>query len=550
MRLSLLRSLVLLLAPLLVADARPPADVQQRLEALVAGGPGGGVVAWVDRDGVVLFAAGRIDGADSAAVTPDTRFELGSVTKVFTSLLLAESELRGKVTRLDPAAKFLLPTDAAAPNALAKISLVSLATHTSGLPRLPANIGISPDTQPDPYATYDRALLLEALRVHGAVATAGRQVAYSNFGVAVLGEALGQAWGQGYAAALNEHVLAPLGLSAMRLGLAGQPDPADLAFGHGGDARRPAAWKFDAFAAAGALQGSARELGSFLRFCLKPEGSALAPALAATLQPQHRVEAMGGWIGLGWFLSENSDRALAWHNGATAGSRAFVAFDRVAGVGVAVMTNRALAIDPFGFRLLGRQPPRPPSAAIQDAADFVGRYPLSPEFALDITAADGVLQLQATGQPRLVLRRREGDTFAVTGVPAEVTFERDAKGKVVAGVLHQNGRDLRGPRQAAAPTRREIAVPVGTLHQYVGEYPLTPQFVLSVSVADGQLHVQATGQPRFPVFASAADSFFYKVVEAGLTFERDAAGKVVAVVLHQGGRDRRAPRSLTNEQSP
>ena len=127
--------------------------------------------------------------------------------------------------------------------------------------------------------------------------------------------------------------------------------------------------------------------------------------------------------------------------------------------------------------------------------------------------------------------------------PAEVTFERDSKSKVVAVVLHQNGRDLRGLRQAAAPARGKITLPVETLRQYVGQYPLAPEFVLSVSVADGQLHVQASGQSRFPVFASGPDTFFYEVVEAGLTFERDAAGKVVAVVLHQGGRDQRAPRA-------
>ena len=529
---------------LVVAHARPPADVQQRIETLVAPGAGGAAVAWVDRDGVALFAAGHLDGPDSAAVTPDTRFELGSVTKVFTSLLLAESELRGKVKRTDPAARFLLPAEAPEQSALAKVTLLSLATHTSGLPRLPANIGISPDSQPDPYANYDHAKLLEALRVHGAVATVGRDVAYSNFGVAVLGAALGQAWGQGYATVLRERVLAPLGLSSMRLGLAGEADPVDLALGHGSQvSRRPAAWKFDAFSPAGALQGTARELATFLSFCLKPEGSPLAPALAATLQPQYRVEAMGGWIGLGWFLTDDSERAVAWHNGATAGSRAFVAFDRVAGVGVAVVTNRAIVIDPLGFRLLGRQPPRPASAAIKDSADFVGRYPLAPGFALDITAVEGVLQLQATGQPRLPLRRREGDSFGVTGVPAEVSFERDARGMVVAAVLHQNGRDLRGPRQPAAPARTEVAVPVETLRHYIGQYPLTPEFVLTVSVVDGQLQVQASGQPRFPVFASGPDAFFYKVVEASLTFERDTAGKVVAVVLHQGGRDQRAPRA-------
>ena len=92
MRHTLIRCVSIGFVLLATAQARPPADVQQRLEALVAPGSGGAAVAWVDRDGIALFAAGCVDGGDSAAVTPDTRFELGSVTKVFTSLLLAESE--------------------------------------------------------------------------------------------------------------------------------------------------------------------------------------------------------------------------------------------------------------------------------------------------------------------------------------------------------------------------------------------------------------------------------------------------------------------------
>jgi CubicO group peptidase (beta-lactamase class C family) len=500
---------------------------------------------WVDHDGVQFFTAGRVEGADSAAVTPDTRSELGSVTKVFTSLLLAASEVRGKVHRADSAAQFLLPPNLAAQGKLPEITLAALATHTSGLPRLPVNLGPAPGDQPDPYAAYDRANLAAALQVHGAVAMVGREVAYSNFGVAVLGEALGQAWGKTYAVALREQVLAPLGLTSMRLGLAGDPNPADLALGHASDARRPAVWTFQSFAPAGALQGTARELGTFLTFCLRPEGSPLASALAATLQPQARADSIGGWIGLGWFLSDNSAQAFAWHNGATAGSRAFVAFDRTKGVAVAVMTNRAVVLDPLGFRLLGRQPPRPASVAIGNAADYVGRYPLAPEFALEVTAVDGALHLQGTGQPRLALRRREGDTFAVSGVPAEVTFERDAKGAVVAVVLHQNGRDRRGPRHAATPAPREIAVAPDTLRDYVGRYALTPDIVLTVSLSDGRLHVQATGQSNFPVYASSRDEFFYQVVEARLTFERDAAGRVSAVVLHQGGREQRAPRVAT-----
>jgi hypothetical protein len=105
-------------------------------------------------------------------------------------------------------------------------------------------------------------------------------------------------------------------------------------------------------------------------------------------------------------------------------------------------------------------------------------------------------------------------------------------------VLHQNGMDQRAPRgepPPPPPPPKEIALPVETLREYAGEYPIMPQFALTVTETDGALFVQATGQPKFPVFASARDEFFYRVVDARLSFQRDAAGKVTGLILHQNG---------------
>jgi CubicO group peptidase (beta-lactamase class C family) len=513
--------------------AKPPADLQARLDALLKNQPGGVAIAWVDAEGTAFLQAGRFDGDGSTAITPDTQFEIGSVTKVFTSLLLAESERAGKVSRADPAAKYLLPAGDPDQAALAKITLFSLATHTSGLPRLSSNIGPNPDANPDPYARYDREMLVEALRLDGAVAPAGRGMAYSNFGAAVLGEALGTAWGTRYAAALEAQVLAPLGMKATTLGLAGQPAPGDFPPPHAGGKVTPA-WTFQAYAPAGALRSSARDMARFLAACLARNDGPLHAAIQATVRPQQRADDVGGQIGLGWFIT---DEGIVWHNGATAGSHAFVGFNPKTGTGVAILANFQLVAEPLGFGLLGGRPPQPKIDRIKDAAGYVGRYPLAPAFAIDVTERNGTLHVQATGQPAFPLRVIGADRFAIGGVPAEVSFERDGDGKVVALVLHQNGRDQRAPRGELPPLPKEIAFPAETLREYAGEYPLSPQFVITVTEAGGQLFAQATGQASFPVYASAKDEFFYKVVNAQLSFQRDAAGKVTGLVLHQNGRD-------------
>ncbi|HEU5081556.1 MAG TPA: serine hydrolase [Opitutaceae bacterium] len=525
-------SLALVIASL--ASAKPPADLQHRLDQWIKGQSGGAAVAWVDADGTAFFQSGRFDGEGSPAITADTQFELGSITKVFTSLLLAESERLGKVSRADPAAKYLLPATDPAQPALADITLLSLATHTSGLPRLSSNIGPNPDANPDPYAKYDHAMLVEALRKDGAVATVGRGVAYSNFGGAVLGEALGAAWGTSYAEALRLHVLEPLGMKATTLGLAGSPPPPDFSPGHSNGKTVPN-WTFQAYAPAGALRSSARDMAHFLEACLRQgnEASPLGAAIKATIQPQYPTNDLVGHIGLAWFIT---DEGVIWHNGATAGSHAFVAFNPKSGAAVAILANVQLSSEPLGFGLLGAKLPKPRVEIAENATDYVGRYPLSPAFAIDVTENRGSLHVQATGQPAFGLRVVGADRFALVGVPAEISFERDAVGKVIAAVLHQNGRDQRAPRNELPPPPKEVALPVETLREYVGEYPLSPQFVLTITETDGALFAQATGQGKAQLFASGKDEFFYKIVNAQVSFERDTAGKVTGLVLHQNGR--------------
>ena len=104
------------------AMAHPPAQLPQKLADYSSGIAGGVAVAWVDADGRAFFQAGAFSSDDPRPITPDTEFELGSVTKVFTALLLAESERLGKVSRQDPAAKYLIPLDDPAQASLAKIT--------------------------------------------------------------------------------------------------------------------------------------------------------------------------------------------------------------------------------------------------------------------------------------------------------------------------------------------------------------------------------------------------------------------------------------------
>jgi hypothetical protein len=155
---------------------------------------------------------------------------------------------------------------------------------------------------------------------------------------------------------------------------------------------------------------------------------------------------------------------------------------------------------------------------------------------MSVTTDHGQLFVQATGQPQLMLLPTAADRFKVKDVDAQISFERDAAGKVVALVLRQNGIDQRAKRgEAVVPV--EISLPAEQLREYAGDYQLTPAVLLGVTTRDSGLAVQVTGQAQLPVYASAKDKFFYKAVDAQITFQRDASGRVTGLVLHQGGRD-------------
>lgn len=449
------RSLRLLLGFLLVplVHAKPPVDTQLQLDAFAKNRPGGIAVAWVDRDGIAFFQAGKFSANDPRPITPDTQFEIGSVTKVFTALLLAESERAGKARRDDPVAKYLLPPDDKAQAALAKITLFSLTTHTSGLPRLPDDFPLLRGLiSGNPYAKVTQADLIGSLRAEGPHAVVGQKVSYSNFGAALLGAALGTAWHTSYPEALRSHVLAPLDLTATSIALRGTPAIRDLAPGHNASGAAVSHWEFDAYAPCGALRSTPRDLAKFLQAALGDEDAPLHTAFVATTTAQRPSEETGGSIGLGWFITPDEKRPITWHNGGTGGYCTFVGFTRTeGGAAVAVLTNHAVSVDEIGFALLSpparaASPQKAIALSPATLAAYVGEYRASPQFAFQVTLKKDALFVQATGQGRLALFASAPDEFFLTAVEAKIHFARDAAGKITGLVLHQNGRQIPAKR--------------------------------------------------------------------------------------------------------
>jgi CubicO group peptidase (beta-lactamase class C family) len=547
---ALVAALILAAGAAVVAAENPPPTLADIVQKTAAKMPAGGIVAAeIDHGSVRFFSAGNF--APREGVPPEkVLFEIGSITKVFTGLLLAETVNEGKARLDDPIARYL-PADLKLAPAVAAITLEQLATHTSGLPRLPNNL--KPADALDPYAEYGPADMYAFLSAYVPAKPVPQPADYSNFGMGLLGHILERIHGKSYAELVAERITGPLGMKDTVIEL----DPgqqARFAVPHDGPAVvKP--WRVTGLAGAGAVRSTAADLARFVQALMTPDASPLGAAWVVARQP--RADMGGEKIGLAIMGGKRHGALTYSHGGGTGGCRSYIEFSPDTQRGVVVLLDNsapeaasiaaALVPPPAGAASLSERPetPLPP----EQTADYVGVYALDARGRFTVLSGEaGRLQIRLTGQAFAPVFYAGNDRFFARIVAAEFQFSRDAGGHVVSLTLLQNGREMTAKRTDEPPLT-VLPTTDAELQAFVGTYdlaadPLLPpgaQFV--ITVRRSTLFAKLATQPAFPVFKDRADHFVYDVVEAELTFERDANGKVTALVLHQNGRDLRATRA-------
>jgi CubicO group peptidase (beta-lactamase class C family) len=412
------------------------------------------VVGVVEPKGRRIVSYGKLDQGDPRPLNGDTVFEIGSVTKVFTSLLLAAMAGDGEVALTDPIAKYL-PADVKTPQRDGKqITLQDLATHTSGLPRLPGNLQLKDPA--NPYATYTPELLYQFLSSYTLTRDIGSKYEYSNLGGGLLGFLLSRRAGMDYEELVKTRICAPLKMTSTAIVLSPELK-ARLAPGHNKALEKVPNWDFTVLAGAGALRSTANDLLTFVAANLGYTTSPLAPAMAAMLKNPRPTGVPGMEIALGWHIFKREGaNDIVWHNGGTGGYRSFIGFDSKARIGVVALSNTFTdtGVDDIGRHLLDSQSPlqAPPKAHQEIKVDpalfdaYVDRYQLAPTFVLTITRDGGQLFLQATNQPKFEIFPETARDYFLKVVDAQLTFEVDSQGHATAVVLHQAGRDQRATR--------------------------------------------------------------------------------------------------------
>jgi len=425
----------------LPSDADILAIIKKRVDEKRSAGM---VVGVIDADGKQRVVSYGDPGPGQPPLDANTVFEIGSISKVFTSTVLAQLVQEGKVRLEDPAQKYL-PATVHLPTRNGKeITLGNLAMQNSGLPRMPSNF--KPADAANPYADYTVQQMYDFLSGYQLPRDPGAEFEYSNIGVGLLGHILSRVTGLSYEEMERQRVWQPLGMTNTAITFTPWMK-AHLALGHDPQGKVAANWDLPTLAGAGAIRSTTTDMLKFLDANLHPERGALQRAMA--FAQQERAPAGNMVIGLNWLTAHAGPDKIVWHNGGTGGYRTFIGFDPSRKTGVVVMTNSAgEGADDVGFHILNSRLPLVPKRKERTAIDvkpeilqrYVGRYQLAPTFILEVTFKDNALNLQATNQPMVRLWPESETSFFLKEVDAQVDFVRDPQGNVTGLVLHQNGQ--------------------------------------------------------------------------------------------------------------
>lgn len=429
-------------APAAVTDPDGPhraavaAQVQPFLDAELISGL---VVGLYDAGKLEIYGFGA--GPGGKPPTGSTLFEIGSVTKVYTGLLLADAVQRREVSLDTPLSELLPPGVPAPTRDKAAITLRHLSLHSAGLPRLPPSL-TAPG--PDPYAGYGEDRLYRDLIATELASTPGTKIVYSNYGAGLLGFALARKLGGSYASVLQERVLTPLGLRDTYFGF---PPGAPRAQGTNDDLQPAVPWTFDALAGAGALVSTARDQLKLIDAELDAAAGSKLPLRAPMrLTQETQIDQVGPNVGLGWQIDGD---ARYWHNGGTGGFHSFVSFDPKTRRGVVLLAATSTSlVDRLAsslYAVLEGTPTKPvafPTA--EQLAPYAGNYDFTGT-KLVVTAAGRRLYIEGPGEPRHRMLPLSETEFFLEPLQAAAIFQKE-DGKVVRLVFAIGGNTVSAAR--------------------------------------------------------------------------------------------------------
>jgi CubicO group peptidase (beta-lactamase class C family) len=416
-------------------------------------------VGVVQRGTVFHKGYGRQADEKSNLLDSKSLFEIGSITKVFSGMLLAKAVVDGKL-QLDSKINEFLPSDMMVKYFKPRgedaeaipISLKNISTHVSGLPRLPTNL--RPANPKNPYADYDIERMKEFLQEYRVRRAPETKSEYSNFAVGLLGWVLSEKAGTDYESLLKAEILSPLKMTNTFIEIPGT-ELARFATGHTVDDDPTSPWEMNVLAGAGGIRSCTEDLVKFMQAQLEPPTDQLGEAFELAWKVHQKpIDKSDFAMGLGWLIARDGN--THFHNGGTGGFHSSMFVDRRSQTGVVVLANTAsgevdLLAESLIQKLFGMKvPPRVFEKSLRVdpivMQSFVGRYELVPKIFFDVRVDGEKLFVRLTGQDEFRVYPKSDRVWKYKVVDAELTFEVDERKQCTGLDLFQNGVHQRAKR--------------------------------------------------------------------------------------------------------
>ncbi len=307
----------------------------------------GYVVGIVRKDSTYTYSYGDTQAINGSQPNPQSIFELGGLTKIFTASLLEVLVSENQI-HLDAKLNSYLPTPYRNPR-LEHLCLIDLVGHSSGLPKMPTEFGAQETEPNNPYSNYSKEDLAKFYRDF--IPEQGEaRYSYSHVNYALLEIAIEFKLQKSFEELMNEKILIPLGLekSFMRT-----KDSLQLIQGHsiGGQMSKP--WNFPSFAGSEGMKSCLEDLIRFAQVNLSPTAHQLSPILQKT-HAQLKVTDYSKKVfaAKGWHVLHRKNFNILIHTGNTSGFRAFLGIIPETQTAVVVLSNSKRATGGLGFLLL------------------------------------------------------------------------------------------------------------------------------------------------------------------------------------------------------
>jgi len=304
-------------------------------------------VAFIKDGKTTTYSYGEIKkGEKQLPDTDKTFFEIGSISKTFTGILLADEVVKGKMSLDDPINKYL-------PDSIKKmefkdvpITLKTLSNHSSGFPRLPMNLYKKGDDANNPYQNYDAGRMFSYLKTYKPFREVGVNYEYSNFAVGLLGTILAQQNQLSYEELLLQKICKPLKLKNTKISL-DEADKINFAQCYDEKGKSASAWDLNTL---GGIRSTTNDMAKYVEANMTKATKQLQEAIDLS----HKVSFESGQniVGLGWHITKRKENTIYQHSGGTGGFRTFVGFDKERQIGAVVISNSAEEVTIIGMGLL------------------------------------------------------------------------------------------------------------------------------------------------------------------------------------------------------